>query len=215
VPSAAEILQGLATITNAFWPLAVLWHVYFGALAVAVLFGWHPSQRLVGALLLPPLASVSALAWLAGNPFNAVVLGLLLVVQVALLHTLRITPVERAAPAWIVFGLLLLGFGWAYPHFLAGMPGAAYLYAAPLGLVPCPTLSLVIGISIVFRGVGSRWWSAVLAAAALFYGTLGTLYLGVMIDWVLTVGGVGLFVLLVRQSPASTPVFRAAGQETK
>lgn len=35
----------------------------------------------------------------------------------------------------------MLAIGWIYPHFLDG-PAVDYLHAAPVGLVPCPTLAV-------------------------------------------------------------------------
>ena len=85
-----------------------------------------------------------------------------------------------------------------HPLFLEAETAADYLYAAPLGLVPCPTLSVVVGASIIFHGMESRSWSIVLASAALFYGIFGSLYLGVTIDWALSAGGVSLLMLMWR-----------------
>jgi hypothetical protein len=195
MPSAAEILEGLAKIADSSRALAVLWHIYVGLLIVFVLFGFRPQNRLVGALLLPLLASVSVLAWINGNPFNGAAFGALSIALAALLWRLSDKPVERAHPSWLLLGLSLISFGWAYPHFLEDDPAATYLYAAPLGLIPCPSLSLAVGVAIIFNGLHSQLWSLVLASAALFYGAFGALYLGVTIDWVLAGGGVGLLVL--------------------
>lgn len=199
MPSAAEILESLTTIANSWKILAALWHVYFGLFAAAALLGWRPSGRLAGALLIPPLASVSVLAWMQGNPFNGTLFGVLSAALTALLRSMSLRPVLPASPFFLVLGSLLFGFGWAYPHFLGGDPGFAYLYAAPLGLIPCPTLSIVVGIATIFRGLDCRTWSFVLISMALFYGLFGSLHLGVTIDWILTGGGVTLLILVMQQ----------------
>ena len=203
MPSAAEILQGLATIANSWHKLAAFWHIYFGLFVVAASFGWRPPNRLAGALLIPPMVSVSVLAWMEANPVNGTLFGVLSVVLVASIRRLSITPVERASRIWIVLGSLLFGFGWVYPHFLEGERSLTYLYAAPLGLVPCPTLSMATGIAIIFSGFRSRTLSLVLTSAAVSYGIFGSLYLGVTIDWVLTVGGIGLLVLSMSKTVAN------------
>ena len=41
--------------------------------------------------------------------------------------------------------------------------------------------AIAVGVTVMFNGLRSRLWSLVLAAAALFYGALGALYLGVAI----------------------------------
>jgi hypothetical protein len=86
-------------------------------------------------------------------------------------------------------------FGLVYPHFTHTSSPFGYLYAAPTGLVPCPTLSLAIGVALIADGLGSRAFSLVLAAAGLFYGIFGVARLGVLLD-VGLVAGAG--VLLVR-----------------
>ena len=199
MPNGAEILDGLTRIAESWRTLAVLWHIY-SALLVLFAFGLRPQNRLVGALLIPPLASVSVLAWLDGNPFNGAAFAALSVVLVALLSNVNGRPVGRTHSFWFLLGLSLVSFGWAYPHFLEGSPASAYLYAAPLGLIPCPSLSLVVGVTIIFCGLNARAWSLSLALAALFYGVFGALYLGVTIDWVLVGGGTGLLVLSIQQA---------------
>lgn len=200
MPIATEILDDLTTIANSWKSLAVLWHIFFGLLAVSVSRGWRPPERLMGALLVPPLVSVCVLAWVEGNPFNGTVFGILSLALLGVLPSLSVTPVSRNSTYWVVAGTLLFAFGWTYPHFLSEGPALVYLYAAPLGLVPCPTLSMLVGITLIFGGFKSPMWSSVLVVAALFYGFFGALYLGVIIDWVLTAGGIALLLLLVRQA---------------
>ncbi|HEY0940247.1 MAG TPA: hypothetical protein VGE08_09140 [Steroidobacter sp.] len=199
MPSAGEILEGLANIAESWGALAVLWHIYCGLLVAFALFGFPAHNRLVGALLIPLLASVSVLAWVSGNPFNGTAFAALSITLVALLWNLSRRAAERAHPAWRLLGFSLVAFGWAYPHFLEEAPPSTYLYAAPLGLIPCPSLSLVVGVTIIFSGLDSRAWSLVLSFAALFYGVFGAVYLGVTIDWVLAGGGIGLLVLSIRR----------------
>jgi hypothetical protein len=76
----------------------------------------------------------------------------------------------------------LVAFGWIYPHFLETGTWTAYLYAAPLGLIPCPTLSAVAGAAIILDGLGSRGWPMTLAVGGAFYGLFGWLRFGVTID---------------------------------
>lgn len=185
MPTPEEILFGLGTIANDWQLLALLWHGYFGVLIVGLLFGVRPSVRVAGILLALPFLSVSALAWVSGNPFN----GLFFVVAgIALLFISARLPlrVVRIAPIWLlVLGALIVGFGWVYPHFLEDTAPVVYLYAAPTGLIPCPTVSIVIGFTLVLDGLESRAWCLTLAVVGLFYGAFGAARLGVTIDWVL------------------------------
>ena len=57
-----------------------------------------------------------------------------------------------------------------------------YLYAAPLGLVPRPSLSIAIGFAILASGYGSRRWSIALGLLGSFYAVFGTIRLGAWLD---------------------------------
>jgi len=195
VPSPPQILAGLAGIAHQAQPLAVAWHVIALATMGAVAAGWRPSRRLAASLLTLPLWSVAVLAWASGNPFN----GTMFVVFGATLGILglRMPPLAvPRPPRWsLSFGVAMVAFGLVYPHFVATDSWLTYLYKAPTGLVPCPTLSLVIGVALVTDGLGSRAWSLVLAAAGILYGVFGVARLGVTLDFGLLVGALALAVL--------------------
>jgi hypothetical protein len=188
VPTPEEILAGLGAIASEWRWLAGVWHGYFGVLALGLVFGVRPSRRTTGVLLALPILSVSTLAWINANPFNG---GFFALTGVALmLIALKMGgDAVRVGPGWsTVTGTLMFAFGWAYPHFLGGSTPAAWLYAAPTGLIPCPTLSIVIGMTLVLGGLGSRSWCLVLVVAGLFYGVFGAFRLGVRIDLALLAG---------------------------
>jgi hypothetical protein len=190
MPSPEQILNSLTAVANQWWLLAAAWHVYFAVLAIGLLIGTRPSKRVAGILLALPLLSVSVLAWTAANPFNGLLFGL---VGIALIVLALRLPNERiqVGPAWAVgAGVLMFVFGWVYPHFLDTFPPLAYLYAAPTGLVPCPTLSIVIGLALIVEGLGARTWTTVLGITGIFYGLFGALRLGVGIDIVLLAGAI-------------------------
>lgn len=207
MPAPESILNGLSSIANQWWLLAAVWHAYFAVLIAGLILGVRPSKRVAGVLLALPLLSVSILAWTATNPFNGMLLGLAGLALIVLAFRL---PDERIqiAPLWVVVaGALMFVFGWVYPHFLDTFPLAAYLVAAPVGLVPCPTLSIVIGLALIAGGLDSRLWSSVLAATGLFYGLFGALRLGVTIDIVLLLGAlVVLVVVFLPKTHAPRPV---------
>ena len=195
MPTSEQILSGLHTIANQWQFLAMLWHIYFAVIAIGLLIGLRPSKRIGGILLALPLLSVSTLAWTSANPFNGIIFA---VVGVALLGVALRLPDEpmSIAPGWAVgAGVLMFLFGWIYPHFLDTSAFLPYFYAAPTGLVPCPTLSIVIGLSLMVGGLDSRIWALLLGISGLFYGLFGVLRLGVTIDLVLFLGA--LLTLLV------------------
>jgi hypothetical protein len=212
MPSAEEILHGLHTIANAAIAVSIGWHVALGVAVVAILAGARLTNRSLAAVLSAPLASVSLLAFAFENPFNGAVFALLAVGLAGL--AMRASPgsVALGRPWAIALGGLSLAFAWIYPHFLEGADWFVYLYAAPLGAIPCPTLSAVIGIALIADGFGLGAWRLPLAAAALFYSLFGVLRLGVVIDAVLFAGALGLVVqyLQERVNPSSLPVTRTS-----
>jgi hypothetical protein len=194
VPSAAHILESLTTIANKAVPLAVGWHVLLAIGGLLLLKGWKPSRRIAAALLTLPLISVGVLAWAFHNPFNgSVFLALALALLAA---SARVDKAGiRKGPPWVIgLGVLMAVFGWIYPHFLEGGSPLRYLYAAPTGLVPCPTLAIVIGLALIGDGIGTVRWSVLLGTAGTFYALFGTLGLGVRIDLLLLVGAAALIV---------------------
>jgi hypothetical protein len=194
MPSSAQILDGLTNITNEWRILAAIWHGYFALLGVGLGIGWRPSKRFAGMLLGLPLLSVSALAWASSNPFNGVAFALGAAVLVA--SSVRLSGRVNIGRTWLIcLGATFFAFGWIYPHFLATESSLAYLYAAPTGLIPCPTLSVVIGLALMVNGLNSRAWSLLLAIMGLSYGIFGGVVLEVGIDWILAVAA--LTILLI------------------
>ena len=192
MPSSEAVLSGVTAIANQWQSLAITWHVLFAALLLALLGGWRPSNRLAGALLAAPFLSVSVLAWISGNPFNGAVFVVFALLLLSRASRLSSGPVHFAPPLAFVPGALLVAFGWVYPHFLVTDRWTTYTYAAPLGLIPCPTLAAVIGLTLVLSFLRSRPWSVTLAIAGLLYGVIGVFWLGVALDYVLLAGAIGL-----------------------
>ena len=206
MPTSEEILGGLGVIANNWRWFAILWHGYFAVIILALILGIRPSKRIFGVLLTLPLLSVSVLAWLNANAFNG---GFFAIVAIALGFIALKLPAGaiRIGPIWLTaVGTLMLGFGWVYPHFLVGHGFAQYLYAAPTGLIPCPTISIVIGVSLILGGLGSRAWCLVLAFIGLFYGAFGAVKLGVLIDLTLFAGALVVTYVGLSKRLASTPM---------
>jgi len=187
MPTSEAIVTASAAIAQNGWTLAIVWHVFFGVLVVAALTRTI-SLRTLGWLLVPSFTSVSAVAWAAGNPVNGGLFALLSLTLAALAARLPIERIRVAPSPAFVAGLVLFSFGWFYPHFLGTTNWPQYAVAAPLGLLPCPTLSAVSGVVLMFGLYRSRWWGGTIAGASAVYGILGVFWLGVAIDVVL-VGG--------------------------
>lgn len=206
MPTPEEIIAGLGTIANNWRWLAVLWHGYFAVIILALILGVRPSRRTAGVLLALPLLSVSALSWVQANPFNGGLFGIAAIVLVIVALKLPTGAVRIGRPWLTVVGALMVGFGWVYPHFLVSSGPAQYLYLAPTGLIPCPTTSIVIGLSLVLGGFGSRVWCLILAVLGLFYGAFGAGRLGVSIDWILFAGALVMVYVGLSKRSASVPI---------
>ena len=199
LPSAQTITAQLILASNRATGVAIAWHFAIAVAIVALILGWRPSCRVAGVMLATPVVSAAVVALGFGNPFNGAilaVLGLALALLALPLASRSVTPGPVAAR---IGGVLLLGFGTFYPHFLQDGTPAAYLYAAPTGIVPCPTLSLAIGFALLAGGLGSRAWSRTLAAVGLFYGVFGVARLGVYLDIPLIAGAAALLILAIAQ----------------
>jgi hypothetical protein len=210
MPTPNQILETLTTIANDAIVAAVLWHLAIAAALVWLGSGWRPTSRVATALLAAPLLSVAAFALAYDNPFNAVVF---IATALALLLISASAEVARvdAGPAWAAaLGGAMIAYAWVYPHFLQTSSPIAYLYAAPVGLVPCPSLALVIGLALVGGGVDRRA-AGVLALLGLVYGVIGVALLGVALDVGLIAGAVGLGVLVVQRGRLRRPATWARG----
>jgi hypothetical protein len=183
--------------------LAIGWHVAILAIVAALIAGWRPSPRAGLLLLAAPALSVAIGAFVYGNPFNGVSFGLLAVLLAALGSAPRNLQ-ARLGPAWAVaLGSALILYGWCYPHFNT-VPWHRTLYAAPVGVVPCPTLAIIAGFTLAAAGFGSRAFPALLAVWSAFYAVFGIFRLGVVLDAGLFVAAVGLVVITIQNARART-----------
>jgi hypothetical protein len=160
---------------------------------------------MAGVLLAGPIASASVVAMTYGNKFNGALLGVVALALVGGALRLDSHRVRRGGLAAAILGVAMIAFGSLYPHFLESRSMTTYFFAAATGVLPCPTLSLVVGFALLGGGLGSKVWSLLLAAVGLAYGLFGFVRLGVRIDVVLVVGSVGLLVLALRLRTYARP----------
>jgi hypothetical protein len=205
MPTSEAILAGLTSIANEWRVIAVLWHAFVAALLLAI--GVRPalSNRLVGLLLVLPLLSVSALAWAAHNPFNGAVFAGLSFVLGTIALRLPSASIRIASPPLLFAGGALVAFGFAYPHFLDTAHWTVYLIAAPLGLLPCPTLSAVGGLTLIVGAFRSSAWSLTLAGVCFAYAVIGVIRLQVTMDAGLLAGAIMLAATVAMPSTAREP----------
>jgi hypothetical protein len=202
MPTPSEILAGLTAIANDAVLAAVLWHLTIAMALVWVASGWHPTRRLATLMLAAPLASVGAFALAYGNPFNGFVFLAATAALVMMAAATGATRVRAAASWSTTLGVAMIAFAWAYPHFVEARSSLVYLFAAPVGLVPCPSIALAIGFALLAGGVDRRV-AGVLASLGAAYGLLGVGYLGVLLDIGLLVGAGGLAAFTILPSVAA------------
>lgn len=166
MPRTGDILDGLSAIANQATGVAIAWHMLIATALVAIVSGWRPPPRTARLLIGIPLASVAVVAIAFANPFNGLVFTASVLAMTALAIRGDRRPVWRGSAWTRALGLVMIAFAWVYPHFLEGPP-IDYLYAAPVGLVPCPTLAVAIGFALLGNGLGSRAWALTLAAIGL------------------------------------------------
>ncbi|MCM3881981.1 MAG: hypothetical protein ND807_17875 [Vicinamibacterales bacterium] len=191
MPTSSELLDGLAETATRWQPFAIAWHLAIGALLLALVRGWL-SRRVLGFAVTLSFISVAIFALVQGNAFNTAMFAVIAVASANAARRLGKDAAVRALNLYAWIGVGLVAFGWCYPHFLEGWGWHRYLYAAPLGLLPCPTLSMAIGLTLIAGLSECRSWAGALAATGSFYGFFGVAVLGVPIDLALLAGSVVL-----------------------
>lgn len=194
MPKTDEILNGLQSIANDYQTFAIIWHAIFYFLLIVLIAKWQPSNKLFGILLCLPLISVALFAWLSGNPFNGFIFSLMAVLIFIFGFRASDHPVQLSQLPFMITGILMIVFGLVYPHFLGADSFFKYLYSSPGGLIPCPTLSILIGFLLLYNGFGSHPITITFIAIGLFYGVFGVLKLAVYLDILLILGSITLLI---------------------
>ena len=189
--TSTAILTAAAAIAAEWRWLAITWHAVFALVLAAILACNIRDRRGLAITAALPFTTVAALAWWSGNPFNGTVFTVFAITLVAIAARLPASPIAIGAPPALWAGAGCCALAWSYPHFLSGT-WTQYFYAAPLGLLPCPTLALCVGLSLITQGFGSMRWTIVVFAASITYGVIGVFALGVTLDWALIAGAMML-----------------------
>jgi len=198
MPPASEILEVTSNTAREMIALSIVWHSVILLVVFAMLRGWRPSARVGSSFLIAPSVSVFIASAVHSSWFNAASFLALALLLVAVTRALE-TPWRVRPTSWsVLLGGALVVYGFVYPHFVDG-PWYRTFYAAPTGVVPCPTLALVGGFTLITGANGSRAIAAVLAVWTTFYALFGILKLGVVLDLGLVAAALGLAFLSVRR----------------
>lgn len=199
-----DILNGLQSIVDNYQAIAILWHVVFYLIIGALFLKWEPSNKTFTFLVALPVLSVAVFAWLTGNPFNGLVYSLATILLVFLGMKADSQPVQYSQVPFIIAGIMMITFGLLYPHFISPDNPTRYLYESPVGLIPCPTLSVIIGLLLLYNGFNSQPVTLTLIILGLFYGLFGVLKLAVYLDLILLAGAITLLAkyIMSLRSPA-------------
>jgi hypothetical protein len=197
MPKTEEIINGLRTIVNGYSTFAIIWHAVFYLLLGALLLRWQPSNKLLSLAICLPVISVAVFAWLSGNPFNGLLFSVFTVLIIIFGFGASNQPIQTSQLVFVIIGILMIVFGLVYPHFINADSFLKYLYASPVGLIPCPTLSILIGFLLLYNGFGSQSLILTFVAFGLFYGLFGVLKLAVYLDIFLVFGTITLLVKYV------------------
>ncbi|MEK6795262.1 MAG: hypothetical protein AABZ39_10820 [Spirochaetota bacterium] len=194
MPNKEVILSGLAGIASQYSTVAIAWHIAIYVFILLLVIGLRPPKRLSSIMATMPLLSVAVFAFLAKNPFTAIVLGAASLLLMMFGILMPKGKVKVAINPNLFLGIPMLLYGLVYPHFLENIQFFQYAIMAPVGLVPCPTLSTVIGLALFMNAFGSKKWPITLSVFGLFYGLFGVFRLGVMLDIGLILGSIGLLI---------------------
>ena len=189
---AEEIIRGLHSIANQYSAFAIFWHVIFYLLIALLIAQWQPSNRLFAMMICLPLLSVAVFAWIYGNPFNGTLFLILSVLIMIFGYRIQPGNIFLSSFPFYLFGIIMIIFGLVYPHFLETGSFIKYLYASPVGLIPCPTLSIIIGFVLIYNGFGSQSFTLTFVVFGLFYAVFGVLKLAVYLDLFLLFGSLAL-----------------------
>jgi hypothetical protein len=185
MPAAWEILRSAKFITDNYFIAAIAWHVWIYFFILLLFISKNkPSAKTVALLMIMPLVSVAVIAGLTGVYFNAASFGIISLLLV-IFSPKSGEPIHFTASPLIKFtGIVFIITGMLYPHFSDNKN--LLFITGPTGLIPCPTLLLVIGFTLLFERLSVKWHGT-LIVAALFYGVVGVFRLKVFLDILLLI----------------------------
>ena len=181
--NAEMILEYLSMVSNQNLAVNLIMHlVILGAVfAVFAVKNILLKKLIVNSAILILSLSVLINAWIYGNPFHLVTFAILagfagweLLTGKNNFHTPEMNSITLIALVFIVLGL------W-YPDFVEVNKVQSLLFA-PVGIVPCPTLLVTLGLlSLAYTRINMLQY-VVTITMGLIFGIIGTFVLKVYLD---------------------------------
>ena len=197
MPTPEEILKSTAYLANNYMAIAAMWHVVIVLLITSYISRRWMSSRIYYGLPALLFLSVSLLALSVLNFFNSFVYFGLSIIFLRKAIRIRDSHFELNDSVFLtVSACLIILSGLVYPHFL-NASFFAYIVASPTGVIPCPTLLLVSGISLLFVRSDDKSIFYTLIPVNVAYGLIGILFLGVYLDIILIAAAILQFVYIM------------------
>jgi hypothetical protein len=196
--SSEKVLDYLTTVSNLnLWLNAVIHLMVLTAVLILIFAKENRVKRwVVDGVICLLFISIVSVAIVYGNPFHALTMGLLAVFAVIELwqgkNEFNIPKINLHT--FIAFSSIIIGF-W-YPDFVKTTP-IALLLVSPAGIVPCPTLLIVLGLLTLTYPRVNKTQYTITAIIGVFYGFTGVFQLKVFLDIALIIiVGYAIFCLI-------------------
>lgn len=197
--SPEKILTYLTFVPNQTLWLNALNHLLVLTVLLFLVFGKKAkTKRLVvdGAICLL-FTSIVAVAAAYGNPFHVITMGLLAVFAGIEFWQGKNEFTLHKINTRSLIALLSIFIGFWYPEFVKVNPIALLLFS-PVGIVPCPTLLIVLGLlTLAYPRVNKTQYIITVLMGA-FYGSTGVFQLKVILDLPIIIIVAYAFLLLLK-----------------
>lgn len=183
------ILNYINSVAGKYPILSIALHLMVIALTILLFIPAFKQKRFMfNGVLALLCTSVAVIASINGNYFNGgffvILLGFVFIEffrrrnEIETVFFGRHTWGENVKNAFC-FAMILLGL--LYPHFVNVSP-VLFIFLSPLGIIPCPTLTVVMGLLNLFYPRVSKGVYTAATLMALFYGITGVFLLQVYMD---------------------------------
>lgn len=181
--SSEKILTYLTFVPNQTLWLNALNHLLVLSALLILIFGKKAKTKrlLVDGVICLLFTSIVAVAVAYGNPFHVITMGLLAVFAGIELWQGKNEFTLYKINMRSIIALLSIFIGFWYPEFVEAN-FLAQLLLSPVGIVPCPTLLVVLGLLTLAYPRVNKTQYIITALMGAFYGITGVFQLKVMLD---------------------------------